>query len=82
MTGIVVPETCWAYKKYNTVISNIYLVLILQLLQWCTVQQTSKFWRILMSPSSGQFFDFPDDRCSKLPRKAGITYTTIQMRRL
>ena len=30
--GIVVPETCWAYKKYNKIISSIYLVLILQLL--------------------------------------------------
>ena len=37
MMGIVVPETCWAYNKYNKVISNIYLVLILQLSQWCTV---------------------------------------------
>jgi len=30
MMGIVVPETCWAYKKYNRIISDIYLVLILQ----------------------------------------------------
>ena len=41
MTGIVVAETCWAYKKYNKIISGIYLVLILQLSQWCTAQQTS-----------------------------------------
>ena len=26
MMGIVVPETCWAYKKYNKIISDIYLV--------------------------------------------------------
>ena len=26
MMGIVIPETCWAYKKYNKIISGIYLV--------------------------------------------------------
>jgi len=26
MMGIVVPETCWAYKNYNKIISDIYLV--------------------------------------------------------
>ena len=31
MMGIVVPETYWAYKKYNKIISGVYLVLILQL---------------------------------------------------
>jgi len=31
MMGIVVPETCWAYKKCNKVISGIELVFILQL---------------------------------------------------
>jgi len=31
MMGIVVPETCWVYKKYNKVISGIWLVFILQL---------------------------------------------------
>jgi len=30
MMGIVVPETYWAYKKYNKTISGIYLVFILQ----------------------------------------------------
>jgi len=25
MMGIVMPETCWAYKKYNKIISDIYL---------------------------------------------------------
>jgi len=40
MMGIVVPETCWAYKKYNKIISSIYLVIILQSSQWRTVQQT------------------------------------------
>jgi len=31
MMGTVVPETCWAYKKYNKIISGIYFVFILQL---------------------------------------------------
>jgi len=31
MMGIVVPETCWSYKKHNTIISGIKLVFILQL---------------------------------------------------
>jgi len=31
MMGIVVQETCWAYKKYNKIISVILLVFILQL---------------------------------------------------
>jgi len=31
MMGIIVPETCWAYKKYNKIISGIKLVFILQL---------------------------------------------------
>jgi len=30
MMGIVVPETCSAYKKYNKIISGIYFVFILQ----------------------------------------------------
>ena len=30
MMGIVVPETCWAYKKCNKIISSILLVVILQ----------------------------------------------------
>jgi len=25
--GIVVPETCWAYKKYNNIISGIYSII-------------------------------------------------------
>ena len=33
MMGIAVSETCWTYKKYNKIISDIYLVLILQLSQ-------------------------------------------------
>ena len=36
MMGIVVPEICWAYKKYNKIISGIKLVCILQLAV-CTV---------------------------------------------
>ena len=44
MMGIVMPETCWACKKYNKIISGIKLVFILQLSQWCTVQQISKFF--------------------------------------
>jgi len=31
MMGIVVSETCWAYKKYNKIIGSIELVFILQL---------------------------------------------------
>ena len=31
MMGVVVSETYWTYKKYNKIISGIYLVLILQL---------------------------------------------------
>jgi len=42
MMGITVPETSWAYHKYNKTISSIYLVIILQLSQRCTVQYTSK----------------------------------------
>jgi len=30
MMGIVVPETCSAYKKYNKILSGILLVFILQ----------------------------------------------------
>ena len=41
MKGIAVPETCWAYRKYNKTINSIELVLILQLSQGCTVQYTS-----------------------------------------
>ena len=26
MMGIIVPETCWAYKKYNKIISGRHLV--------------------------------------------------------
>jgi len=29
MMGTAVPETCWAYKKYNKIISDIQLVFIL-----------------------------------------------------
>jgi len=39
MMGIVMPETCWAYKKYNRIISIIYLVLILQLPNYCSRMQ-------------------------------------------
>jgi len=31
MMGITVPETSWAYHKYNKTISSIYLIIILQL---------------------------------------------------
>ena len=31
MIGTVVPETCWAYKKYNKIISGIWLGFIFQL---------------------------------------------------
>ena len=30
MMGKVVPETCWAYKKYNKIISDVCLVFIFQ----------------------------------------------------
>ena len=40
MMGVIVPETFWAYKKYNKIISSIYLFPVLQLSQWCTVQHT------------------------------------------
>ena len=29
MMGIVVPETCWAYKKYNKIINGILLSYLL-----------------------------------------------------
>ena len=44
MIYVVVPETCWAYKKYSK-IRGICLVLILQLTKWCTIQNTSKVVR-------------------------------------
>jgi len=31
MIGIVVPETCWASKKYNKIIDGIQLVFIILL---------------------------------------------------
>jgi len=31
MMGIVMPETCWAYKKYSKIMSGISLVFILHL---------------------------------------------------
>jgi len=31
MMGIVMPETFWAYKKYNKIINGILLVFILHL---------------------------------------------------
>ena len=49
--GIAVPETCWAYKKYNTTISGMKLVFILRLSQWCTVKQKSKTWKCSLSVS-------------------------------
>ena len=42
MMGIVVPETCWAYKKYNKIISGIWLVSILQLVNIMSVYKTSQ----------------------------------------
>jgi len=59
MMGIVVPETCWAYKKYNKIISNNCLVFILQLSQQCTVQQTSKSaWNIPLSKKNSARYDY------------------------
>ena len=48
MMGIVVPERCWAYKNYNKIIRSVYLVLILRLSQWCTVQNTSEFLNLFV----------------------------------
>jgi len=56
MMGIVVPETCWAYKKYNKIISSLYLVLILQFiiiylsLQFCfaALQHSSGVNRLIV----------------------------------
>jgi len=48
MMDIVVPETCWANKNYNKTISSIYLVPILQLSQWCTVQHTSNNYQMFV----------------------------------
>jgi len=53
--GIVVPETCWSYKKYNKITSGIWLVFILNLSQRCTVRQMSdniSFFIILKSRGS------------------------------
>ena len=47
MMGIVVPETCSAYKKYNKIISSIHLVLILQLLKTVNSSRLCKFIYIL-----------------------------------
>ena len=33
MMGIVMPETCWAYKKYNKIINDTYLVLFSSIFQ-------------------------------------------------
>ena len=56
MMGIVVPETCWAYEKYNKIISGIWLVFILQLSQqWRTVKQTSDAYINYVWPLSGEW---------------------------
>jgi len=55
MMGIVVPETCWAYKQYNKIVRGIQLVFILQVSQWCTVQQTPK---VLLDPILSQMNPF------------------------
>jgi len=47
MMGIVMPETCWACKKYNNKWHLAGFFFILQLSQWCTVQQTSGAERFL-----------------------------------
>jgi len=48
----LMPETCSAYKKYNKIISGIWLVFILQLSQWCTDQQTSESNESFTNPTS------------------------------
>jgi len=39
--GIVVPETCWAHKKYNKIRSCIYLVCILRFFK---LAECSRLW--------------------------------------
>jgi len=48
MMGIVVPETCWAYKKYNKIINKWYLVgfFILQLFKYSFVSTVLSVWII------------------------------------
>jgi len=51
MMGIVVPETCSAYKKYNKIISGISLVFIVQLIQYLFVTiQASLATNIIVYP--------------------------------
>jgi len=56
MMGIVVPETCWAYKKYNKIISGNYLVDILLIFDFRSEKLSE-----LINPLCGQnvqFFNF------------------------
>ena len=39
MIVIVMPETCWAYKKYNKIISDIHLAFILQFYRFILVNE-------------------------------------------
>ena len=59
MIGLAVPETCWAYHKYNKTISSIYLVLILRL---------SFFW--CLQPARGTDHSAPC--CAKIKNKWGL----------
>jgi len=49
MMGIVVPETCWTYKKYNKILSGIHLVLILQL-RWIFRKWDVGVWTNVTAP--------------------------------
>ena len=47
MMGIVVPETYWAYKKYNKIINDIQLVLFFSYSEnhfkiWTTISASSQ----------------------------------------
>ena len=51
MMGIVVPETCWAYKKHNKIISGIYLVFYSSLI---TMMQVQNIKFVNWSPDTAQ----------------------------
>jgi hypothetical protein len=70
MMGIVVPETCWAYKKYNKIISGIYLVFILQLFN-VSASYVSEFFFFAISVTEETYVVFPPN----LSRSCVIPYS-------
>jgi len=42
MMGIVMPETCWAYKKYNKIISGIQFVFYSSLPNWLVLTDAGR----------------------------------------